>query len=111
MRSPGPPGRRRPRGGTGAAYWTARIKRDHPEVFAGLRAGRYTSVYEAALACGMATPQCVCRLTAESFAQQAHKRLPAEAIARLVEYLQHPERLPPAAARGPRATKARGLAA
>jgi len=91
-----------PRGGTGTDYYVARIKRDHPAVLQALQEGRYASVYEAALSCGLAVPQCYCRLTPTSFARQALKYLGAAGVASLVELLQHPERIAHAQSRPPK---------
>jgi hypothetical protein len=93
-RRPELPGTVVPRGGTGTDYYLARIKLDHPDVLQALQEGRFHSVYEAALACGIAVPQCYCRLTPESFARQALKYLGAAGVAALIALLQHPEQLP-----------------
>jgi hypothetical protein len=45
------------RGTNSASYLVARLKRDHPEIMAGLKTGAYRSVRAAALAAGIVKPR------------------------------------------------------
>jgi hypothetical protein len=77
-------------------YLLARLARDRPDLLARIAAGEIRSAQAAARLAGWATRFITCRQTAQSFAAQALKYLPAEEVARLIAYLQEPGLLPEA---------------
>jgi len=80
--------------GTGRRYWLAKLARDRPDLLARVESGELGSTQQAAILAGWTSPLTWVRCTAESFAAQAMKHLPAEEVPRLIAFLQAPATIP-----------------
>ena len=74
----------KPKGGTGADYLAARIKRDHPQIAAGIAAGEYPSIRAAAIAAGIVKVP-----TALETLQRAWKKASSEEQRQFLEWISN----------------------
>lgn len=73
--------------GNSADYLTARIKRDHPEVFERMKAGEFTSVRQAALAAKIVKPTFTCPIDPERAANLILKHFELKNVKTLIQLL------------------------
>lgn len=74
--------------GNSADYLTARIKRDHPEVFERMKAGEFSSVRQAALEAGIVRKVFQCPLDPERAAAAILKRFSGDDLRRLLRAME-----------------------
>ncbi len=74
--------------GTHADYLNARLKRDHPTIYADLCAGAYPSTRKAAIEAGIIKPGIQCQATPESLARAINGRLTIEDRKTLVSLIE-----------------------
>lgn len=77
------------KGGTKTSYLADRLRRDHPDIFAGLERGEFPSVHAAAVAAGIRKKMVQHLLSVAGYARSIREHLSDDEIRELIEVLKN----------------------